>query len=379
MKKYLILLICILGCQHTFAQTDFLRRVVQKMYFNKDSTKKPNFVIVPALASSPETGLEFGGASLFSFYSDTVRHSITRVSSIYGYAAITTKSQQKISLNSNYWSPQNIWHFTSNVSYYNYPFDFYGVGNNTLKANSESIEEKKTRLSVTGEKLVAKNIYAGVTIGAVKYYYHTDDPDADFINDPAVQNAEGGSTVFGGGIFVFDNRDNNTYTTKGIYLNLYSNLLKGVFGNNSYTGGFFNFDFSQYFKVQDQLVLAYELKEQSLLGGRSPFYLLPQLGNDALMRGYYTGRYRDRNLAAGQAELRYRIADRIGVVGFIGAGEVAHSSFSLAALKPSYGGGLRYFFDTEKGLSIRMDYALGEKVEGEQRQTGFYIALGESF
>jgi outer membrane translocation and assembly module TamA len=106
---------------------------------------------------------------------------------------------------------------------------------------------------------------------------------------------------------------------------------------------------------------------------------LPQLGNDALMRGYYTGRYRDRNLIAGQTELRYRLADRLGLVGFVGAGEVAHNAFSVAALKPNYGGGLRYFFDTEKGLSIRMDYGIGEKVQGEARQEGFYIALGEAF
>jgi len=89
MKKYFILFIFILGCQHVFAQADFLKRFVQKMYLDNDSSKKSNFVLVPALASSPETGLEFGGASLFSFYTDTAKSSITRVSNLYGYASIT--------------------------------------------------------------------------------------------------------------------------------------------------------------------------------------------------------------------------------------------------------------------------------------------------
>jgi len=97
------------------------------------------------------------------------------------------------------------------------------------------------------------------------------------------------------------------------------------------------------------------------------------------MRGYYTGRYRDRNLIAGQAELRYRIWQRFGVVGFLGTGEVANKSFSAAALKPDYGGGLRYFFDIEKGLSLRADYGIGEKPAGESRESGFYLALGEAF
>jgi hypothetical protein len=381
MKKYLILLICVLGYQHTFAQTDFLKNFIKKMYFDKDSTKKPNFVLVPALASSPETGIEFGGAALLSFYTDTAKHSITRVSSLYGYASVTTKGQERISLNAIYWTPQNKWHYTANVSFYNYPFDFYGIGNNTLKANVENIEEKRTRLAITADRLILKNVYAGFSVGAAKYYYYsgTYSENVEFKTDPAIQDHNGGSVIYGGGILVFDSRNNNTYTTKGTYINMYCNLLQGIFGNNSYTGGLFNIDFGEYFKLQKQLVLAFNLKGQSLLGGRSPFYLLPQLGNDALMRGYYTGRYRDRNLAAGQTELRYRITDRFGIVGFVGTGEVAHDSFSLAALKPNYGGGIRYFFDTEKGLSIRMDYGFGEKVANESRQGGFYIALGQAF
>ena len=89
--------------------------------------------------------------------------------------------------------------------------------------------------------------------------------------------------------------------------------------------------------------------------------------------------FRDRNFIAGQAELRYRVCNRIGIVGFLGTGEVAHGSFSFNALKPDYGGGVRYFFDTEKGLSIRADYGIGEKVPGESRQSGFYIGLGQAF
>jgi len=381
MKKYFILLIFILGCQHVFAQTDFLKRFIRKMYFDKDSSKKPNLVLVPALASSPETGLEFGGAALFSFFTDTAKHSITRVSSIYGYAAITTKGQEKVSQNFTYWTPENKWFFTANSSYYNYPFDFYGIGNNTLKANLETIEEKRTRVGGTAENLIFDNVYAGFDAGLTKYYYYSGTylENREFKTDPAIQEHGGGSVVNGGGIFDYDSRNNNTYTTKGTYINVYCNLLQGIFGNNSYTGGFFNLDFGEYFKLQKKLVLAFNLKEQSLVGGRSPFYLLPQLGNDALMRGYYTGRYRDRNLIAGQTELRYRFADRFGIVGFVGTGEVAHNSFSLAALKPDFGGGFRYFFDTEKGLSIRMDYGIGEKVQGEPRQEGFYVALGEAF
>jgi hypothetical protein len=383
MKKYITLLFIVLlsTCQPLFAQESFARKFFRKMYLDKDSTKKSNFVVVPALASSPETGFEFGGASLFSFYTDTVRHSITRVSNIYGYASLTTKGQEKVSLNASYWEPQNTWHYTANISFYNFPFDFYGIGNNTKKANEELIDEKRTRVIVTAQRLIAKYFYAGFNAGGFKYYYYsgTQNQNVMFKNDPAIQNQSGGSNLTAGPVLTFDSRNNNTYTTKGIIINTYLNLTQGVYSNSGYAGGFFNLDYSQFFLLQKKLVLGLDIKEQSLIGGASPFYLLPQLGNDALMRGYYTGRYRDRNLIAGQTELRYRFSERFGVVGFLGTGEVANNAFSASQLKPNYGGGLRYFFDIEKGLSIRADYGFGEKPAGESREQGFYIALGEAF
>ena len=383
MKKFFTLTVILLfcACQPLFAQVDFVKRFIQRMYFDKDSTKKDNFVLIPALASSPETGIEFGGASLYSFYTDKDKNSVTRVSNLFGYASITTKGQEKVSLNASYWTPQNIIHYTANISYYNFPFDFYGIGNNTSKANEESIDEKRTRFNVEAQELVVKNLYAGVVAGINKYYYYsgTYNENLDFKDNPDIQDYNGGSLVFVGPALTFDNRNNNTYTTKGIMLNAYLNVMQGIFGNNGYQGSFFNFDYAEFFQLQKRLVLGLNVKEQSLIGGESPFYLLPQLGNDALMRGYYSGRYRDRNLLAGQTELRYRISDRLGVVGFLGTGEVAHNGFSADQLKPNYGGGLRYFFDTEKGLSIRADYGFGEKSAGESREQGFYIALGESF
>lgn len=351
------------------------------MYFDKDSTKKSNFVLIPALSSSPETGIEFGGASLYSFYTDTTPHNVTRVSNLYGYASITTKGQEKISLNASYWKPQNQWHFTSSVSYINFPFDFYGLGNNTRKADAEAIEEKRFRATLEADKLVIKDLYAGVVGGAFRYYYYsgTINENLPFKTDPDIEDKHGGSSVYIGPSLTYDTRNSNTYTTSGMIITSYYNMMHGIMTNHNYVGGLFNAEYSQFFLLLKPLVLGLDIKEQSLTGGQSPFYLLPQLGNDALMRGYYTGRYRDRNLLAGQTELRYRLNDRVGIVGFLGAGEVAHNAFSASALKPDYGGGLRYFFDTEKGLSIRADYGFGEKPAGEPREQGFYIALGEAF
>ncbi|MDB5025698.1 MAG: polymerase [Mucilaginibacter sp.] len=380
MKKVFTLFILLCCIYHVKAQVKWLPKFIQKMYFGNDSSRRSSLVVLPVLSAAPETGLEAGAAGLYSFYTDTVKKNNTKVSNIYAYASVTTKGQSRFSLSSTYWEPQNAWHYSSYIGYTHFPFNFYGIGNNTRKANGELVDEKRFKLNLDAEKLVTKNFYAGIIAGGFNYKYTNADPNSLlFETDPAIQDRFGGASVFVGPSLIYDSRNNNTYTTKGFIITSYYNLMHGILGNNSYAGGFFNIEYSQFFPLGKKLVLAFDVQEQSLTGGRSPFYLLPALGSDEMMRGYYNGRYRDRNLIAGQTELRYRLSNRIGIVGFAGTGEVAHTGFSLKALKPDYGCGLRYFFDTEKGLSIRADYGIGQKPAGEARESGFYIGLGQAF
>jgi len=379
MKKLFTLFLLLFGFQSVFAQLNFLPNFIRKMYLSKDTSKRSSFVLVPALSSSPETGIEFGGAALLSFYTDTVGDK-TRVSNVFGYSSITTKGQTKLSLNASYWLPDNSFHYTASIAYYNYPYDFYGIGNNTRLADVQHVLEKRYRATFNGEKKIGDYLYIGYVSGALKYFYqYTLNQEFILHNNPDVQDRHGGASIYIGPSFTYDSRNNNTYTTSGMIINAYYNLMHGVYFNNSYEGGFFNIEYSQFFLLAKPLVLGLDVQEQSLTGGRSPFYLLPELGSDGMMRGYYEGRYRDRNLIAGQAELRYRFAKRFALAGFAGTGEVSDSQFSVPQLKPNYGGGIRYFFDVQKGLTIRMDYGVGEKPAGEPRESGLYIALGEAF
>jgi hypothetical protein len=380
MKRLFTVFIVIFNICDASAQIKWVPKFVQKMYFGSDSTKKSSFVVLPVLSSAPETGLEVGGAGLYSFYTDTTKGNNTKVSNIYGYGSFTTKGQSRFSLSSAYWTPQNTWHYSAFIGYTHFPFNFYGIGNDTRNADAQLIDEKRFKISLDAEKLIAKNFYAGLSAGGFNYKFANADPSSDFFQtDPAVEDPNGGASIFAGPSLIYDSRDNNTYSTKGIIVTAYYNLIQGIFGNNNYVGGFFNIEYSQFFLLSRKLVLGLDVQEQSLTGGASPFYLLPAMGNDEIMRGYYNGRYRDRNLIVGQTELRYRICTRVGIVGFLGTGEVAHEGFSIHTLKPDYGGGIRYFFDTEKGLSIRADYGIGEKAPGESRQSGFYIGLGQAF
>ncbi|TFF38242.1 BamA/TamA family outer membrane protein [Mucilaginibacter psychrotolerans] len=378
MKKLSLLLLLTAFLQPSLAQNSFLPKFIRKMYFDKDTTRKSSFVILPVLSTAPETGVELGGAGLLSFYTDTA-HRETRVSNLFAYATVTTKGQSRFSLSTSYWTPQNKYHFIAAVSYINFPVDFYGTGNNTLKSNADRLGVKRFKLALSGKKNVGNKFYIGLAAGGFDYRFNDADKAGIFETDASLQGRHGGTTLYAGPTVVFDSRNNNTYTTKGAVITSYLDLMKGIGSNSDYSGGLLNVEYAQFFSLSKHFVLGFDIQEQSLTGSQSPFYLMPALGSDEMMRGYYNGRFRDRNLLAGQAELRYRISNRIGMVGFIGTGQVWNNDFSFSEFKPNYGGGLRYFFDTEKGLSIRVDYGIGEKRANEPRLSGLYIALGEAF
>jgi hypothetical protein len=378
MKKIFAVSILLIITSPLHAQVQTIKNFLKKMYLSKDTSRRSSFVIVPVLANAPETGVEAGGSALYSFYSDTTAKN-TNVSNILGYASFTAKNQTNLILSSAYWFPGNRMHLSGAASYINFPFYFYGIGNATSQANQDKLGKHRLKLNLEAEEKLGDYLLLGIVAGGFNYQFGDNDPASIFNTDPALQGKQGGPSIFAGPSVIFDSRNNNTYTTKGTIVTAYLNIMQGMFTNNNYQGGFFNIEYSEFCPLGKQWVLGFDIKEQSLLGGQSPFYLTPALGSDGMMRGYYNGRFRDRNFLAGQTELRYRVSKRFGIVGFAGTGEVFHTAFDAQGLKPDYGGGVRYFFDVQKGLTIRIDYGVGEKRPGESRQQGLYVALGEAF
>jgi hypothetical protein len=375
MKKFVLFFLLLVFSHSLHAQVQAIKKVIKNMYFNKDTSKRSSFIYVPVLTTAPETGVEVGGSGLYSFYTDTVKK--TNVSNIFGYASITTKDQTNLTLNSTYWFPGNSLHLFGAISYIHYPFDFYGIGNATQQANKDLLDEHRFKMNLEAEKRFGDFLF-GLVGGAFYYNFYDPDKTSIYHTDTQIQDKHGGPSIFAGPSIIFDTRNNNTYTTSGTIVTAYLNLNQGMFSNSDYQGGFFNIEYSSFFKLAPKWVLGFDVQEQSLVGGQSPFYLLPALGSDEMMRGYYDGRYRDRNYLAGQTELRYRVSKRFGLDGFAATGEVFHTSFDTHNLLPDYGGGIRYFFDVQKGLTIRMDYGVGEKRPSESREQGLYIALGEA-
>ena len=94
------------------------------------------------------------------------------------------------------------------------------------------------------------------------------------------------------------------------------------------------------------------------------------------MRGYYFGRYRDRNMIAFQTEYRFPLFWRLGGVGFVGFGDVASdmTEFKMNQFKYNVGFGLRFMFDRQEKINARLDFGLCEG-----GSSGIYAMVVEAF
>ena len=179
----------------------------------------------------------------------------------------------------------------------------------------------------------------------------------------------------------YDTRNSNNYPSKGFFGRISYQYAPPIFGGGDFTGSQIEVNLRNFWLLAPKVVLGIQGLYQTVQGHKTPFYLLPQMGNDEMMRGYYGGRYRDENFLAAQAEIRYRFLERLGLVVFGGGGKVFTNEETrlLKNFKPNYGIGGRYFFDPAKGLSVRLDYGVGEKRPNEKRQSGAYISFAETF
>ncbi len=375
MRKIFYFLSILATSYRGFAQN----KIIDKL-FSDDTTRHNSFLPVPLIGFSQEAGFQFGVAGIYSFYTD-IKDPQIKASQFYGVLAFSTKKQMQISFKADVWAKENKYHYLTEVKYLNQPFNFYGIGNKTLLADEDKLNLKRLRLNAELERKILDQLYLGGGVEYENLVFSDKETGGIYTSDPTLVDKNGGQFLYFKVTSLFDSRDQVSYASKGFYTKLQFSYAPDVFDSPNFYGTLFTADVRNFHKISNKLNIALNATFEGISGSRAtPFYTLRQLGNDQFMRGYYTGRYRDENLLTSQAELRFRPVPRFGVVAFGGAGKVfAKGDFNNSDFKPTYGLGGRFFFDLEKGLALRLDYAMGGKPAGEKRISGFYISLGEAF
>lgn len=383
--------ILLLLCGSLKAQDDKAIVIKDTSTVHHDTTvvHKKSFFPLPVLGYSPEKGLEIGAAMLYSFYTDK-NDPVLRNSTISLIPSLTTKSQYKIELKTDFWTDHNNYHFKSSLRYHDFPIYFYGVGDTTHKAEGTLLGNRRYKVLLEGEKRLSGHFYAGLSLQYQHDAYQANEQKGIYPG-MSLADKDGGYVTFIGATGIFDNRDNQNYTRTGSWVRL--NVAYAPAFLSKQTLWKIDAQAKHFVPISRKSTLGVNGLFNSLQGSVLPFYLLPEMGNDLMMRAYYTGRYRDQNYLAFQAEYRYFLDPKIPVniwflhmqpkfalAAFGATGAVFNNhDIGVDHFKPAYGAGVRWFYDEGSKLTIRIDYAWGEKRAGEERQSGLYLSLAEAF
>ncbi|MBQ9137436.1 MAG: hypothetical protein IJX65_02235 [Alistipes sp.] len=175
----------------------------------------------------------------------------------------------------------------------------------------------------------------------------------------------------------YDSRRSNGYDQRGGMALFQVAARPKVLGDTSSTSYRSIVQAIYYQPLWKGATLAAELYAQSN-STTTPWQLFPQLGDNSRMRGYYEGRFMDRNIATAQVELRQHIWNGIGVAIWGGGGNsfASLTDFKWRNTLPNYGIGLRYKYGNI--IDVRVDYGIGCLISGK-RVNGVVIGISESF
>jgi len=235
------------------------------------------------------------------------------------------------------------------------PARFWGVGTDA----GEHGEREDFTATGTGLTFSAtKKVFRSLRIGPGVWFGDAQIPvveEGGLLDTGAVTGSEGGTDV---GVELqaeWDSRDNIYAPTVGTYLQFWAGWHADSVGSD-FTYDDYNLDVRRFFPLGGGMVLALQAKGRFMTGD-PPFYRLPSIGGISVMRGLFDGRFRDKTMAAVQAEYRFPIWKIVGGAAFAGIGEVAERpvDLNIADLQYTCGLGLRVTLDPKERINLRID------------------------
>jgi outer membrane protein assembly factor BamA len=266
----------------------------------------------------------------------------------------------------------DLYRLTAGIGYGQVNYNFFGIGS-TPASVSIPLQQKAYGGLLDLRRKVFGALHVGLrwTYGNIKTALGTI-PNA---RSPVLDDRQFDLTISGlGPVASWDTRDRGFAPTKGAFAEFRSNFASSAFGSDL-AFQTYSLAWNAYRPMGAPNVLAARVY-LCHVSKSAPFFDTCAYGSGGDLRGYEAGRYRDRNMIAGQAEYRVKLSRRFGAVVFAGAGSVADTFGNLfnSTLLPGGGIGLRFLAVPSQGVNISADYAWGRG-----GSSGAYIYIGDAF
>ena len=337
------------------------------------STKNFQLIAIPIAFYTPETELGFGGGGQLFFLSENNTFK-NRLSNILFSGIYTLNKQLMFEITPQIYFGAGDYFIDAHYLLEVYPNLFWGIGNNTPDENEEVYNQTTHALNIAFMKRLPPDLSFGFQF-TFKNHEVTEIKEGGILETLNVLGNRRTVVAGLGAVFNFDTRDQIGSPNKGFYYQAKAHFSSEIFGA---TSGFNKFvlDLREYLPVGERSLLAFQIYSENNFGD-VPFQALASYGGGNRARGYFFGRFLDKQMYVSQVEYRYRLKPRWTLNTFALAGEVAERPedfFSINNIKPSFGLGVRYKIFKGKDTWLRFD--IGSGIDGN---SGIYFGINEAF
>lgn len=333
-------------------------------------TSKPDLLIVPIPLSNPALGTGLTVAAVL-FYNPN--HAPQPWISGIGGTATSTGTKAVGAFHSMSLGHDRF-RFLLLGGYGDAKLKFYGVGNAAGNRGVHiDLEDKAIIGLAQAQARVAKYFYGGVRVQYLDMDSSAEIPHPNY-PDLALPPLELKSTLATiGPSLTYDSRDSSLNPRNGAYITS-TWMFGATFLGSDFKHSKFQLGANLYGGLARKTVVAFRASTCSV-SHTVPFYDLCMFGQGGDLRGYETGRYRDRATWAMQGEVRQHLFGKFGTVVFGGVGGIGSSFEELghSDVLPSVGAGLRYQASKSNNINVRLDLAFGR--DGH----ALYFSIGEAF
>lgn len=325
---------------------------------------------VPAVFRTPETGVGAGAVLIY-----LPPQLSGKASSVLSGGVLTEKKQSLASVYTEQYFAHDLWAAELYVAYQDYPDLFFGVGNDTKVADQEPYTWRQHKAAVSLRRLLTPDLRVGLNAVSQTDNF-TKVQTGGLLDSGQVYGRQGGESRGLGGSLRWDTCDDAYSPTRGESFNVLAIRYDRHLGSE-YSFNFYELNLKKFWSLNDKTVIAGQIYHVVNAGGDVPFYQLALMGGKNLLRGYYQGRFRDRNMLVAQSEYRRRLWRRWGGVVFGGFGEVSHdlAGLALTGAKPTTGFGLRYQLVEHQRINVRLDFGFGRN----ESNPSVYLYLLDAF
>lgn len=362
--RHIILLLVISACcvpsKGQIADSVLLARVQDSVdrYYRLHPRRHPSY-LDPCFKAIPVFGVmytqETGFTAMGGFSASyrTSADSLVPLSTVGAVAMLSTNLSAAGAITGRWVRPSGRFALEYSVAYIYASRSFWGLG-------YDMASDEGNRTDMTGSRIRARadflyrglggRVQAGVFAG-YSYFSVAEIEDMSLIEGHPMMTQYAGA----GARFDLDTRDSRIEPSRGVYLSLRQSIHFSLTGLRPFSRSEVTADF--YCPLWRGGVLAADIYAM-IHSAAAPWTVWPEAGGDVRLRGYYRGRYRDRNLLSVQVELRQKIYGAHGLAIWGGAGNVFPSfrGFDIKNTLPTYGAGYRFSF---LGMVLRLDAGFG--------------------